>query len=140
MRLVRPEYAKYLEFYFQAQQGGQRQYRRYIYGAGRPHLSFEQLRQTVVPLPGISETDEIVARLETVLSRCDHQLSLIEAEIERSDSLRESILRAAFSGKLVAQDPSDEPVSLLLERIRSERELETKTPRRKNKNSKKEAA
>ncbi|MBI1339325.1 hypothetical protein GC169_03820 [bacterium] len=130
MRLANVDYAEYINRYFQAHQGGQRQYRRYIYGAGRPHLSFEQLRQTLVPLPSLAEQAEIVRILEEKLEAADVMEAEIEAALARAASLRQAILKRAFSGKLVPQDPHDEPAATLLARIRSEREAEPAKKRR----------
>ena len=48
----------------------------------------------------------------------------IEQNLQKSEALRQSILKKAFSGKLVAQDPNDEPASVLLEHIRAEKEAQ----------------
>jgi type I restriction enzyme S subunit len=59
---------------------------------------------------------------------------MVDEELVRIVSLRQSILKQAFSGQLVAQDPADEPASVLLERIRAERKkADAKKPGRKTK-------
>ena len=60
--------------------------------------------------------------------RCQQQEGA--AALKRSAALRQSILKKAFTGQLVPQDPTDEPASALLERIREEREVTAKTPKR----------
>ena len=53
----------------------------------------------------------------------------IEISLKQSTAQRQNILRAAFSGQLVPQDPTDEPASKLLERIRSERAAQASAPK-----------
>jgi type I restriction enzyme S subunit len=122
MRPIEKRTAKYLDCYYNAQNGGQRHYRRYIYGAGRPHLSFDQLKMTPVAIPPIEEQDAIVDAIEDQLSTVEHLESDLDTKLTNAQALRQSILRHAFSGKLVPQDPNDEPASNLLKRIAAERE------------------
>jgi type I restriction enzyme S subunit len=129
--LIRPcseTYGRYLNLYFQAERGGQRQYKRYIYGAGRPHLSFDQLRQTVIALPPEKEAEEILERAEELMSDIGKVASDLLQQPQYSAALRQAILAAAFSGRLVPQDPADEPASVLLARIRAERAHATAKP------------
>ncbi len=68
----------------------------------------------------------IVAEIESRLSVCDKIEESIEQSLKQAESLRQSILKKAFEGKLVPQDPNDEPASVLLERIKADRERNKK--------------
>ena len=75
-----------------------------------------------MPLPPLAEQFRIVADVDRRLSVIQQAEAAVEANLARADRLRQSILKQAFSGRLVPQDPNDEPASVLLERIRAERE------------------
>ncbi len=98
------------------------------------------IRQIPVALPSLAEQVEIVRIVGSKLEAVDVMEAEIDAGLARAEVLRQSILKRAFSGQLIAQDPADEPASTLLERIRTEREGSSATKRRYNKNGKKEAA
>jgi type I restriction enzyme S subunit len=121
MRPTLSDSSAFLNFYMNSQENGQRQYRRYIYGAGRPHLDFEQLRMTAVLTPPIEEQGRIAEEVDQRMSTIEQMETAIVSNMNRASRLRQSILKRAFEGKLVPQDPSDEPASVLLERIRAER-------------------
>ncbi|WP_232343552.1 restriction endonuclease subunit S [Novosphingopyxis sp. YJ-S2-01] len=131
MRLVEPDLSRFVELYLSGKGAGRDQLEKHIYGAGRPHLSFEQLRSIAVPLPPNDEREELMGIVNETLSNLDHVRSACNAEAKRSAGLRQSVLKAAFSGKLVPQDPSDEPADKLLERIRTARAEKPKAKRKK---------
>ena len=85
-------------------------------------LSVSKVSQLPLPLPPLAEQRRIVAEVERRLSVVQQAEAAVEAGLVRAERLRQSILKLAFSGKLVPQDPDDEPASVLLERIRAERE------------------
>lgn len=73
-----------------------------------------------IPLPPLDEQDRIVAEVDRHLSRADALAASIAQAKRRAQRLRRAILAAAFQGRLVPQDPHDEPASVLLERIRAQ--------------------
>ena len=75
-----------------------------------------------IPLPPLAEQRRIIAEVERRLSVIQQADATVQANLTRAERLRQSILKQAFSGNLVPQDPNDEPASVLLERIRAERE------------------
>jgi type I restriction enzyme S subunit len=85
-------------------------------------ISMTILRSFPVPVASASEQLEILRQLRIQLDTLDEQESAVEHSLQQSTAQRQNILRAAFSGQLVPQDPSDEPASALLARIRAERE------------------
>ncbi|TAM87835.1 MAG: restriction endonuclease subunit S [Candidimonas sp.] len=92
-----------------------------VHGVGRPRLNLAEIRALPVPLPPASEQLEIAERVAT---QTDSAARLSASQRQESDyaaALRQSILKAAFSGQLVPQDTNDEPASKLLERIAAER-------------------
>ena len=90
-------------------------------GNNQPALNKSRVQELSMPLPPLAEQGRIVAEVERRLSVIQQTEALVEANLTRAERLRQSILKQAFSGKLVPQDPDDEPASVLLERIRAER-------------------
>ena len=95
-----------------------------VHGVGRPRLNLQEIKAIALPLPPLAEQRRIVADVERRLSVVQQTEATVEASLARAERLRQSILKQAFSGKLVPQDPDDEPASALLERIKAEREAE----------------
>jgi type I restriction enzyme S subunit len=96
-------------------------------GTAQPTVPLSGLRKIRVPLPPLTEQYEIVQRVESLLKTADRTKQQFKQAKSQLDKLDRSILAKAFRGELVPQDPNDEPASVLLERIRAEREnLDTK--------------
>ncbi|MBD2211220.1 restriction endonuclease subunit S [Nostoc linckia FACHB-104] len=97
-------------------------------GTQLPHISANDIESVVVPLPPFEEQRAIGNSIRKWLAKIDAIPSFINSTFSYLDQLDQSILAKAFRGELVPQDPNDEPASVLLERIRSERaKLQTKT-------------
>lgn len=120
---IRPEF---LYWFLIADSGGRKQLENYAYGAGKPGLNLQNIRDVRISLPTLDEQDEIVRRLRTAISNQNMAVRELERQFELSTALRQSILKDAFAGRLVPQDPNDEPASALLARIRAERDAATK--------------
>lgn len=86
-----------------------------------PKISQPVLDRLEVPVPPEDEQDRIIAEVERQMSFVEACERAVDVGLARAAALRRSVLKAAFEGRLVAQDPSDEPASVLLERIRADR-------------------
>ena len=92
-------------------------------------INLTKLSAFPVILPPLVEQHRIVAEIERRLSVAAEIEKTIDQSLKQAERLRQSILKKAFEGKLVPQNPDDEPASLLLERVRKEkvkREIEVK--------------
>jgi type I restriction enzyme, S subunit len=83
-------------------------------------INLTKLGRLPVPLPPSGEQDRIVAEVERLLSDSDAVANALIVALVKTERLRATTLAAAFSGRLVPQDPHDEPASVMLERIRTE--------------------
>ena len=77
-----------------------------------------------VPVPSMTEQKLLIEMLEDTMTLIESLEHEVEIGVAKSETLRQSILKKAFSGQLLPQDPNDEPAEKLLERIRAEREAE----------------
>jgi type I restriction enzyme, S subunit len=88
---------------------------------GQGNVGMRAVTGTIIVIPPLPEQQAIVSEIETRLSVCDKLEESISQSLAQAEALRQSILKKAFEGKLAPQDPNDEPASVLLERIRAER-------------------
>jgi type I restriction enzyme S subunit len=97
---------------------GRRQIRRFAKTtAGILKISQEDISQIVLPVPPPAETAEIIRRVSDALAAQSDTLVMLDAEAADAARLRQSVLKAAFEGRLVPQDPADEPASAVLARL-----------------------
>lgn len=89
------------------------------HGATRDGINTEQLLNMPVILPPIAEQRRIVAEVERRLSVVQELDQTLNANLARAEWLRQAILKRAFAGQLVSQDPGDEPAEKLLKRIKA---------------------
>jgi len=91
-------------------------------GSAIPNIKgVKEIKAMAIPLPPLAEQSQIVAEVDYILSVTARLESDIDTNLQKAEALRQSILKKAFAGELVPQDPNDEPASELLARIRTER-------------------
>ena len=103
----------------------------YFEAQGKQTTNLASINKTVlsrfpIPMPPIAEQEELVRLVEERFVATERSERSIDATLKQAETLRQSILKKAFAGQLVAQDPHDEPASVLLDIIRAEREQAVK--------------
>ncbi|QGY95327.1 restriction endonuclease subunit S [Lactobacillus crispatus] len=98
---------------------------KYVTGTAQPKLNQQNLNKILVAVPPLEEQKRIVAKIEKLMPLVDeyaesyNRLQKIDNEFE--DKLKQSVLQYAMEGKLIKQDPNDEPASELIKKIETEK-------------------
>jgi type I restriction enzyme S subunit len=90
-------------------------------GTTRPALTQRAFEEFPFYYPQLEEQEEIIGNIERFLSAADDLSKTLKQDLSQAQRMRQSILKRAFEGRLVSQDPNDEPAEKLLERIKAER-------------------
>ena len=99
--LIRPAsfgLGAYLNCWLNSEEHGQRFFERCMYGQGRPHLSFDQLKATPIALPPAAEQERIIAEVDRCLSIVREVEAEVDANLKRALALRQAVLARAFAG------------------------------------------
>jgi type I restriction enzyme S subunit len=116
--IINPDYFVYL---FQGGGSVKQQVKNLCKGSSREFLNQTILSSIFFPLPNINEQNKIINSIDAKFSEADQLDQTITTSLKQAEALRQSILKKAFSGQLVPQDPHDEPAAVLLEFIRAKK-------------------
>ena len=120
-----PEFSKLYIYFFKSQLFIQEGMKKFTGSAGQQRVPRKFVENFAMPLPPLEEQKRIVAKIEKLMPLVDeyaesyNRLQKIDNEFE--DKLKQSVLQYAMEGKLVKQDPSDEPASELIKKIENEK-------------------
>jgi len=112
---------KYLALYLQSNRGRSQLLKNAKQAVNQASINQNDVRRCRIAVPPLHEQKAIISIHETVSADLSSVAAVVRLTGDRASSLRSTILAAAFSGELVLQDPKDEPASVLLERVVSER-------------------
>lgn len=99
--------------------------------SGVNNINSRELQNLIIPLPSVDEQRKLLIHMDALAPSVNATDGELVNQLKKSEILRQSILKKAFSGKLVPQDPNDEPASELLQRIKTEKEQQ-KAPAKKS--------
>lgn len=132
--------ANYLTYFLNSQTAKNHGNKVKSFGVNQSNINGTKLKAYPFPITSLKSQKKIVFEIESRLSVCDKIEETIETALKQSEILRYSILKKAFEGKLVKQNPKDEPAQKLLERIRAEKENNKPEKKVKTSSKKKELA
>jgi len=124
---------RFVEFFFRTAKDD---IERYAPATAQKNINLRILSSLAIPFPPLDEQHAIVDEVEQRLSVIDEMEKAVEQSLKGAERLRQAVLKRAFEGKLVPQEPGDEPASALLARIQAEkarREAERKARKRSRK-------
>ncbi len=114
--------SKFVYLFLISESHGRKQLLASAYGQGKPQLNLDNIKDVKITLPLIEEQIEIVKKVNHLFAFADKLEARYTKAKAMLDKLPQSILAKAFRGELVAQNPKDEPASVLLEKIKAEKE------------------
>jgi len=118
--VIRPHKAflpKFL-FYFFKGPNLQKIARERITGSATPHLFQKDIKKFILSLAPLEEQKQIVSQLDDSFSKIGNTQNIVNSSLQTLETMRMSVLKQAFEGKLVSQDPNDESASVLLEKLK----------------------
>lgn len=89
--------------------------------SGVNNINSGELQNLIIPLPSVDEQRNLLIHMDALTPSVNATEGELVNQLKKAETLRQSILKKAFSGKLVPQDPNDEPASELLARIKTEK-------------------
>jgi len=113
--------SSYVGLYLGAEIGRKRLICQAKWAVNQASINQQDVKRTPIPVPPMDEQRMIVEMVSSLLAAAEAQTKANEHALTQSAAQRKNLLKAAFSGQLVPQDPDDEPAGVLLERIRAER-------------------
>jgi type I restriction enzyme S subunit len=99
--------------------------------SGVNNINSKEIQRLLIALPSLPEQREIVRLLNEQFEAIERNERELDAALQRSEALRQAILKKAFTGRLVPQDPADQPATELLARLQEERAASTRLVRKK---------
>lgn len=103
--------------------------------SGLHTLSVAKVSRIRIPVPSLEEQERIVRIASEQIALIEKAIRDLDLQLARARRVRQAILRAAIEGKLVPQDPNDEPASVLLDRIRAQSFSIARMPKRSKRNT-----
>jgi type I restriction enzyme S subunit len=137
LRISNAVFPKFIDFYLRSPNGKRALIKNAKWAVNQASINQTDVINTIVPLPPMAEQTAIVNAIGRQFVLLKDVKTSIQSSEQCIETLNQSILAKAFRGELVPQDPNDEPASVLLERIRAEREKLDTNKKAKGKTEKK---